>query len=157
MSRGVHTVHRPLRAVRTTTRSMGRPQRTELDRRLRLNPTWRSVAVVLGAVASAATVVHGASASAANSASLTRYPYVTDVVGNGVRINWATNQSQSTGSATWGAVSGGTCTPTTSMAATRVAISVGSTNEYQWAAPIDFPASGTYCYRVQLGTTDLLG
>ena len=43
------------------------------------------------------------------------------------------------------------------MTATKVSITVGSTSEYQWTAPIAFPSSGTYCYRVQLGVVDLLG
>src|SRR5439155_24599201 len=36
-------------------------------------------------------------------------------------------------------------------------ITVGTVSEYQWTATLSVPASGTYCYRVLLGTTDLLG
>ena len=108
--------------------------------------------------ASVAVVWPSSSASAATYASaLKRYPYISEVVANSARLNWATDRSQSTGSATWGTVSGATCTPTNTAAATKISITVGSTSEYQWTAPITFPASGTYCYRVQLGTTDLLG
>ena len=130
---------------------LGRTRPRELHRR-----TWRSIVVVLAVVGSVATVSQIQSASAATSAALTRYPYVTDVVGNSARVNWGTDTSQSTGSVTWGAVSGGTCTPTHSVTATKVSITAGKA-EYQWTAPITFPSSGTYCYRVQLGTTDLLG
>ncbi len=132
------------------------PRSRQLRRLVPLHRTWRSVVVVLAIVGAVATVSQIQPASAANSVSLTRYPYVTDVVGNSARINWGTDTSQSTGSVTWGAVSGGTCTPTTTVAATKVSITVGK-SEYQWTAPITFPSSGTYCYRVQLGSTDLLG
>ena len=44
---------------------------------------------------------------------LTRYPYLTDLVGLSVTVNWATDTSGTTGSALWGAVDGsGACTPT---------------------------------------------
>jgi hypothetical protein len=91
------------------------------------------------------------------SPALLRYPYTSEAVGNSATLNWGTDRSQSTGSATWGAVSNGTCTPSNSVPATKVAITVGSTSEYQWSARLAFPGSGTYCYRTQLGTTDLLG
>jgi Calcineurin-like phosphoesterase/Bacterial Ig domain len=130
---------------------------TRTTRTTRNKRNWRIVAVLLTMAASVAVVWPTPSVAAANSVALTRYPYVTDVVGNSARINWGTDRSQSTGSATWGVVSGGTCTPTNTAAATKISITVGSTGEYQWTAPIAFPGSGTYCYRVQLGTTDLLG
>lgn len=108
--------------------------------------------------ASVAIIWPSASASAAGySSMLTRYPYVTDVVGNAARINWATDRSRATGSVTWGGVANGACTPSSLVTATKVAISVGSTNEYQWTAPLVFPGPGTYCYRVQLAGADLLG
>ena len=119
---------------------------------------WRCVLIMITLAASVTVVWPSSSASAATYASaLKRYPYITDVVANSARLNWATDRSQGTGSATWGAVSGATCTPTNTAAATKISITVGSTSEYQWTAPITFPAPGTYCYRVQLGTTDLLG
>jgi hypothetical protein len=129
-----------------------------LTRRPPNDRIWRSVLVMITMAASVAVVWPSSSASAATYASaLKRYPYISEVVANSARLNWATARSQSTGSATWGAVSGATCTPTNTAAATKISITVGSTSEYQWTAPITFPASGTYCYRVQLGTTDLLG
>ncbi|HEY7917069.1 MAG TPA: hypothetical protein VIC86_08835, partial [Acidimicrobiales bacterium] len=73
------------------------------------------VAVVLAAlVASVAVVVAWPSAPAsARSAALTRYPYVSEVVGTSATVDWGTDRSQSTGTATFGVVSGGSCTPST--------------------------------------------
>ena len=88
---------------------------------------------------------------------LRRAPYTNEVVGNSATVSWATDRSQSTGTAKWGVVSGGQCTPSNSVAATRASITVGSTSEYQWTAVLAFPGPGTYCYRVQLGGADLLG
>ena len=98
---------------------------------------------------------------------LTRAPYLTDLVntptGPHVAINWATDQSDTTGSIRYGSVgTGGTCSPTTVLAATRKTISVTQTGapavyEYQWKGDLTLPASGSYCYRVYLGSTDLLG
>ena len=88
---------------------------------------------------------------------LRRAPYTNEVVGNSATVSWATDRSQTTGTATWGVVSNGLCTPSTSVAATRASITVGSTSEYQWTAVLAFPGPGTYCYRVQLGSADLLG
>ena len=128
--------------------------------RVRRSPGRRlsgGVVVLLISVVTAAGLWPPAPASAANSAALKRYPYVSEVVGNSARVQWATDRSATTGSVTWGAVSGGTCTPSTAVAATKASITVGSTNEYQWSALLTFPTSGTYCYRVQLAAADLLG
>ncbi len=129
-----------------------------LDGAARGGRAWRRVVVLLVLVASVASVVAWSPGrAAARSAALTRYPYVSEVVGNSATLNWATDTSQSTGSATWGAVSGGSCTPTNSVTAHPIAITVGSTAEYQWSVPLSFPSPGTYCYRVQLAGVDLLG
>jgi len=89
---------------------------------------------------------------------LTRAPYLTDLVGNHVAINFATDQSGGSASIVYGAVDGsGACTPTTAVASGRTTITVGPVTEYQWTSQVDVPASGTYCYRVRLGATDLLG
>ncbi|HET7899747.1 MAG TPA: metallophosphoesterase [Candidatus Nanopelagicales bacterium] len=91
-------------------------------------------------------------------AHLTRAPYLTDLVGNHVAINYATDQSATTGTVLWGAVDGtGACTPSTTVVPARVTIQVGPVTEYQWTAQVDLPTAGTYCYRVRLGATDLLG
>ena len=129
-----------------------------LDGAARGGRAWRRVVALVVLAASVTSVVAWSpSPASARSAALTRYPYVTEVVGNSATLNWATDRSQSTGSATFGPVTGGTCTPTTSVTAKSIAITVGSTNEYQWSAPLSFPSPGTYCYRVQLAGTDLLG
>jgi chitodextrinase len=88
---------------------------------------------------------------------LRRAPYTNEVVGSSATVSWATDRSQSTGTAKWGVVSGGQCTPSNVVAASRASITVGSTSEYQWTAVLAFPSPGTYCYRVQLGNVDLLG
>ncbi len=112
-----------------------------------------SATVLVGAVLLPAL---GATAAAAAAPSLTRAPYLTDLVGTSVAINWATDRSATKASAEWGTVNGGSCTPTNQVTATRTAISVGTTREYQWVSVLSLPAAGSYCYRVFLGTTDLL-
>jgi fibronectin type 3 domain-containing protein len=90
--------------------------------------------------------------------SLTRAPYLTDLVNLHVAINWATNQSATTGSVQWGQVgAGGACLLTNTLPASRMSILVGTVPEYQWKGDLTLPASGKYCYRVYLGNTDLLG
>ncbi|MDQ1475421.1 MAG: acid phosphatase type 7, partial [Actinomycetota bacterium] len=114
-----------------------------------------------GALCALVAISGVASASAASAATfdphLTRAPYLTDLVGTHVLVNWATDRSTTTGSLRWGAVTGGTCSLTSTQAATRVSITVGSVLEYQWKASLTLPSQGTYCYRPLLGTTDLLG
>jgi len=93
---------------------------------------------------------------AASNAALTRYPYLTDSVQNSITINWATDTTGgTTGSVTWGPP-GGDCA-LNSKAASKTNITVISKAEYQWAATIPVNPDTTYCYRVLLGTADLLG
>lgn len=88
---------------------------------------------------------------------LTRAPYLTDLVGQHVAINFATDQSGTGASIKYGGVDGtGSCSAVTTVAANRITIQVGSLFEYQWTAQVSLPATGTYCYRVYLGTSDLL-
>ena len=94
------------------------------------------------------------SAHAVPSASLTRYPYLTDAVQTSVTINWATDRSGATGSVKWGPP--GACT-THSLAATKTAMTVVSSPQYQWKATIPVTPDTVYCYRVLLGSSDLLG
>src|SRR6478736_6748903 len=104
-----------------------------------------AVAAFLTAGVVVATAGAPAGAAPGVAAQLTRYPYLTDLVGTSVIVNWATDKSFTTGSATWGAVgSGGTCTPTTKVTAVRTSITVASVPEYQWAARLSLPASGRY-------------
>src|SRR5665213_1593535 len=104
-------------------------------------------------------IVGASAASAATTfnAHLTRTPYLTDLVGTHVLVNWATDQSATTGSLQWGSVTSGTCSLTATQTATRISITVGSVSEYQWKASLTLPGQGTYCYRPLLGSTDLLG
>jgi hypothetical protein len=90
-------------------------------------------------------------------AHVTRAPYLTDLVGQHVAVNFATDRSATTASVRYGPVVSGSCDPSTSVAATRQSITVGSVLEYQWTSELDLPATGTYCYRAYLGTTDVLG
>src|SRR4051812_26642722 len=119
----------------------------------------RVVGGVLCAVVAISGVARAPGASAATTFDphLTRAPYLTDLVGTHVLVNWATDRSTTTASLRWGAVTGSTCSLTSTQTATRVSITVGSVSEYQWKASLDLPSQGTYCYRPLLGTTDLLG
>jgi fibronectin type 3 domain-containing protein len=94
-------------------------------------------------------------AAGATSAMLTRYPYLTDSIQSSITVNWATDRTgATTGSLTWGPV--GNCTANTTTA-TRTSITVISKPEYQWKATIPVTPDTQYCYRVRLGTVDLLG
>jgi hypothetical protein len=126
-----------------------------LTRTARSTRCWRVVAVLFTMAASAAVASPPGSAWA-HSPALTRYPYVSEVVGNSATVDWGTDRSQSSGTATWGAVTNGACTPSNPVTAKMVAITVGTTNEYQWSAVLTFPGAGTYCYRAQLAGADLL-
>jgi hypothetical protein len=104
-------------------------------------------AVVLALVAAA--LVAAALASAASAAPydphLTRAPYLTDLVGRHVIVNWATDRSATAASASWGAYTDSGCSLTSTQAATRTGITVGTVAEYQWKASLSLPADGSYC------------
>jgi hypothetical protein len=87
---------------------------------------------------------------------LKRYPYLTDVVDGSATVNWATDRSSSTAKVKYGKVSGGDCTAKT-QTATRSNITVNSVSEYQWKAKLGVEPDTEYCYRVYLGSSDLLG
>ncbi len=94
-------------------------------------------------------------AIAATSGMLTRYPYLTDSIQTSITINWATDTTGGTsGSLTWGPV--GNCDANTKTA-TKTNITVISKAEYQWKATIPVSPDTQYCYRVKLGSVDLLG
>jgi chitodextrinase len=111
-------------------------------------------AVVLGLLVGALIPLLPEEASATTSAALTRYPYLTDSIQTSITVNWATDTSATSGSLTWGPP--GNCGANT-VAATKTAITVISRAEYQWAATIVVSPDTSYCYRVYLGATDLLG
>ena len=84
-------------------------------------------------------------------------PYLTDLVGLHVIVNFATDQTGTTASVSYGPFDGTTCTLPSSQSATRSTVTVGSLTHYQWKASLTLPSAGQYCYRVLLGGTDLLG
>ena len=90
---------------------------------------------------------------------LRRYPYLTDVVAGYATLNWGTDRSAAVGYATYGRAGTESCTAHRG-GASRTAITVGSTPEYQWKAKLTGLAPNIrYCYRVFLGdpAVDLLG
>lgn len=115
----------------------------------------RGAALLAVVLAALGAVLGSTSASAAVSASLTRYPYLTDSVQTSTTVNWATAATGTAGSVRWGPA-GGTC-DTQTTAATRTAITVNSLPEYQWKAVLPVFADTSYCYRIFLDSTDLLG
>jgi len=90
---------------------------------------------------------------------LTRYPYLTDVVTTNATLNWATDLSQTTGYATYGAFGTEACTAHRANGS-NTNISVNGVGEEQWKAKITGLTPGTqYCYRLFFSspTVDLLG
>ena len=73
---------------------------------------------------------------------LTRAPYLTDLVGLHVIVNFATDQSGTTASVTYGPFDGTTCTLPSVQSATRSTVKVGTVSEYQWKASLDAPERG---------------
>lgn len=88
---------------------------------------------------------------------LTRSPYLTDLVGLNVIVNFGTDRSATAASVSFGPVVSGTCTVTSTVAASSITVSVNGIYEYQWKANLALPQAGTYCYRPYLGSVDLLG
>jgi hypothetical protein len=101
------------------------------------------------------------SSRAASNPALRRYPYLTDVVGSYATINWGTDRSQTSGAVRYGRAGSESCTAHY-VPATRTAISVNGSLQYQWKAQLDLLPGTQYCYRVYLGSgpvteIDLLG
>jgi hypothetical protein len=109
-----------------------------------------STAVAVTTLAATATASH-----AAISPSLRRYPYLTDLVRRSVTVNWATTTAIGSGSVRWGPP--GHCSAHRADAS-KTAITVGSTSEYDWKAHITGLARGhRYCYRVFGPSKPLIG
>lgn len=90
---------------------------------------------------------------------LTRYPYLTDVVGSNATVNFGTDQSSDSAVVKWGQVGAESCTAHTTTA-TKTSIMVNGRGEYQWKAQLSPLRPDTaYCYRPYFGTSqiDLLG
>src|SRR4051812_1697283 len=98
--------------------------------------------------------VLSAGAAAATDPALTRYPYLTDSIQSSATVNWATTRAATAASLQWGPT--GSCAANTT-AATRTATTVNGIAQYQWKATIAVSPDKGYCYRVRLGTIDLLG
>jgi purple acid phosphatase-like protein/calcineurin-like phosphoesterase family protein len=128
------------------------------SRRVAFVGTRLVLAVVVAATLTiVATSLTPSGAAAATSSALRRYPYLTDLVLDGVRVNWATTTAMTTGSVTYGRSGVESCTAHT-VSATKKPITVGSTAEYQWMATIKGLLPNTsYCYRIRAGSMDLLG
>lgn len=116
------------------------------------------------ASAAAAVAVLGfalAGPASAYEAQLTRYPYLTDVVGSSATVNWATDRSRTGGRIRYGQVDAESCTAHVAGAA-RSSMTVNGVPEYRWRASLTgLTAGARYCYRVEVGTSapviDLLG
>ena len=112
-------------------------------------------AIVASVAAAAVGLVVPSSATV--SGSLTRYPYLTDLVKRHVTVNWATTTAITSGRVTYGKLGAETCRAH-SVAATPTSITVGSTTEYQWKASLTHLATdATYCYRIFGSSVHLLG
>src|SRR5687767_13718221 len=115
---------------------------------------------MLGMAGVALMVVAALPAAASGyEAQLKRYPYLTDLVGSSVIVNWATDISAQSAVVKWGQLGTESCDAHTTVA-TRTFIFVNGVSEYQWKAPItDLAPDTEYCYRVYFGSSqlDLLG
>jgi hypothetical protein len=121
-----------------------------------------SLMAAAGAVAAMLTSMLPASPASAYTTSLTRYPYLTDVVNAGsadnATVNWGTDTSQTTGYATYGLVGTEACTAHRANGS-KTGITVNGVAESQWKAKITGLTPGaSYCYRVFFSnpTVDLL-
>ena len=92
-------------------------------------------------------------------AQLKRYPYLTDLVGTSVMVNWGTDITAQSGVVKYGRVGAEACDAHT-VTGSKTFILVNGVSEYQWKAQITGLLPDTqYCYRVYFGSSslDLLG
>jgi hypothetical protein len=117
-------------------------------------------ALVLAAGSVLPAVAITAKASAAGLAPpLTRYPYLTDVVGGNATVNFGTDQTKISAVVKWGQAGVESCTAHTTTV-TKTNLSVNGVGEYQWKAQLSpLQPDTAYCYRPYFGTAqiDLLG
>ncbi len=116
-------------------------------------------ALLAGVLLLASAVAAPAPAHASLNPELTRYPYLTDVVGSNATVNFGTDTAKISAVVKWGQVGVESCNAHTATA-TKTFIKVNGVGEYQWKAQLSPLQAGTsYCYRPYLGTsqTDLLG
>jgi hypothetical protein len=116
--------------------------------------TFALAAALAGAVAGAVLGAPGVAAAA--SPSLTRYPYLTDLVGRNATVNWATRRSALPGTVRYGRAGVESCAARVARASsTRIV--VGDSLQLQWKARLEVEPDARYCYRPRLGASDLLG
>ena len=109
------------------------------------------------AAAALASAAFAMPTAASPSPSLTRYPYLTDLVGRHVTVNWATTSAIASGRVVYGRVGVETC-HAHKTTATSTPITVGAVPEYQWKAELTGLAKDArYCYRIIGGGERLLG
>jgi hypothetical protein len=128
------------------------------------HPLMRHRLVAVAAILTLALVtLGGISTATARKPQLTRYPYLTDVVSAGstynATVDWATDQSQATGFATYGQA-GVESSTAHEVNGSKTPVSVNGVPEFQWQARITGLLPGTtYAYRVFFTTpqVDLLG
>ena len=119
-------------------------------------PHWNRLLAGLAAVA-LATAAFAMPTAASPSASLTRYPYLTDLVGRHVTVNWATTTAIASGKVVYGRVGAETC-HAHKATAMSTPITVGAIPEFQWKAELTGLAKDArYCYRIMGGGERLLG
>jgi len=110
-----------------------------------------------GAAVALVTAALAVPSAASPSASLTRYPYLTDLVARHVTVNWATTTAVATGHVTYGRLGTESCRSHKAKA-TATPITVGTTAELQWKAQLTGLVKDTaYCYRIVGGGERLLG
>jgi Calcineurin-like phosphoesterase/Purple acid Phosphatase, N-terminal domain len=121
--------------------------------------TWISLAACTAVLILLALALPGA--ASAYAPELTRYPYLTDVVGASAAVNWATDRSRTNGRIRYGEAGTESCTAH-AVTASRSSITINGQRRYQWRADLTGLRPGArYCYRVELGAAspviDLLG
>jgi calcineurin-like phosphoesterase family protein len=118
----------------------------------------RRFPALLGSIVVAAALLGVAQPSGATpSSSLTRAPYLTDLVQRHVTVNWATTPTFAKGHVAYGQVGVEPC-DAHRAAATPTTITVGTVTETQWSASLNKLTHDTaYCYSVYGGPENLLG
>jgi hypothetical protein len=118
----------------------------------------RRFPAILGSLALAAAFLSAAGASAATpSSSLTRAPYLTDLVKRHVTVNWATTPDVVRGHVAYGQHGVESC-DAHRASATATPITVGTVAETQWSANLNKLRHDTaYCYSIYGGPENLIG
>src|SRR3954453_5932316 len=119
----------------------------------------RRFPLVLASLVLSVVVLLGAAqpGTATPSSSLTRAPYLTDLVKRHVTVNWATTTAITRGHVAYGREGVEACDAHRTTA-TPIAITVGLVTETQWSADLNNLLHDTaYCYSIYGGPQNLLG